>query len=73
MIEEPPPEFEPLVMLDDHVDPCGGRGRPGDGDPDLRQLRRADGRAEVQAHLSVRLLHVLLRLLLIRAANGVTG
>ena len=31
---------------------------------DLRELRRPDGRAQVQAHLPLRLLPVLLRLLL---------
>ena len=42
------------------------RGRRGSrrARPDLRQLRRGDGRAQVQADLSLRLLPVLLRLLL---------
>ena len=39
---------------------------PAARDPDLRQLRRGDGRAQVQADLPLRLLPVLLRLLLSR-------
>jgi hypothetical protein len=40
------------------------RRRSRDGDPDLRELRCPDGRAQVQAHLPLRLLPVVLRLLL---------
>ena len=45
-------------------------GRPGDPDPDLRQLRGGDGRAQVQAHLPLRLLPVLLGLLLSSRTAG---
>ena len=50
---------------------AGRAGRPRGADPDVRQLRCGDGRAQVQADLPVRLLPVLLRLLLIRP--GRTG
>ena len=48
----------------DGRDVGGDRRGPGLRRPDLRQLRRGDGRAEVQADLPLRLLPVLLGLLL---------
>ena len=55
----------PIALVDD-AEPALDRRRRGSraADADLRELRRHDGRAQVQAHLPLRLLPVLFRLLL---------
>ena len=60
---------QPILILDgDDERAAGGRDprrpRPGGRDADVRELRCPDGRAQVQAHLPLRVLPVLLRLLL---------
>ena len=65
VIEPRSSELPTIAMVDAGDEAERDRsGRSRGRDPDVCQLRRADGRAQVQAHLPLRLLPVLLRLLL---------